>query len=91
MTWSLRSPGTGTLRFIEVKGRLVGATLMITKKEILIALNKPDEFYLAIYLVDGGRVDFRYGRQPFEKKSDFQATSINYDLVMLLAQAHEPA
>ena len=85
-------PGTGTLRFIEVKGRVAGArTVTITKNEILTALNKPDEFYLAICLVDGDRVDVRYVRRPFEKEPDFQATSVNYDLVMLLAQAQEPA
>jgi len=85
-------PGTGTLRFIEVKGRVLGAkTVTITKNEILTALNKPDDFYLAVCLVDGDRVDVRYVRRPFEKEPDFQATSVNYDLVMLLAQAQEPA
>ena len=85
-------PGTGTLRFIEVKGRVVGAqTVTITKNEILTALNKPDDFYLAICLVDGDRVDVRYVRQPFEKEPDFQATSVNYDLPALLAQAQVPA
>jgi|SRR5271157_326797 len=85
-------PGTGTLRFIEVKGRLAGAnTVTITKNEILTALNKPDEFYLAICLVDGDSVDVRYVRQRFEKEPDFQATSVNYYLPALLAQAQEPA
>ncbi len=47
-------PGTGQLRFIEVKGRVIGAkTVTITKNEILTALNKPDEFILAIVEVDG--------------------------------------
>ena len=37
-------PGTGALRFIEVKGRVGGAkTVTITKNEILTGLNKPDE------------------------------------------------
>ncbi|RLB37418.1 MAG: RNA helicase [Deltaproteobacteria bacterium] len=45
-------PGTGKLRFIEVKGRLEGAkTVTITKNEILTALNKPDDFILAVVLV----------------------------------------
>jgi hypothetical protein len=36
-------PGTGRLRFIEVKGRIVGAqTVTVTKNEILTALNKPE-------------------------------------------------
>jgi hypothetical protein len=36
-----RGPGTGKLRFIEVKGRGDGAaTVTVTKNEILYALNK---------------------------------------------------
>jgi hypothetical protein len=43
---------SGRLRFIEVKGRLQGAkTVTVTKNEILTALNKPDDFILAIVLV----------------------------------------
>jgi len=43
---------SGKLRFIEVKGRLQGAkTVTVTKNEILTALNKPDDFILAIVLV----------------------------------------
>jgi len=85
-------PGTGTLRFIEVKGRMAGAkTVTVTKNEILTALNKPDDFYLAVCLVDGDRVDVRYVHRPFEKEPDFQATSVNYDLPALLAQSREPA
>ena len=45
-------PDSGKLRFIEVKGRLRGAkTVTVTKNEILTALNKPDDFILAIVLV----------------------------------------
>ena len=45
-------PACGKLRFIEVKGRLQGAkTVTVTKNEILTALNKPDDFILAIVLV----------------------------------------
>jgi len=55
-------PDTGKLRFIEVKGRLQGAkTVTMTKNEILTALNKPDDFILAIVLVppsdEGPRAD----------------------------------
>ncbi|MCX6028857.1 MAG: DUF3883 domain-containing protein [Chloroflexi bacterium] len=44
-------PGAGNdrLRFIEVKGRISGAeTVTITKNEILTALNKPDDWLLAL-------------------------------------------
>lgn len=86
-------PDTGLLRFIEVKGRAKGAkTVTVTKNEILTALNKPDEFILAIAVIDGDQAaDVRYVRQPFEKEPDFNATSVNYDLSALLAGAEAPA
>ena len=41
-----RVPGTGKLRFIEVKGRVTGAeTVTVTKNEILYSLNKPDDYH----------------------------------------------
>jgi SNF2 family DNA or RNA helicase len=49
-------PGTGQLRFIEVKGRIEGAeTVTVTKNEILAALNKPDNFILALVQVPADR------------------------------------
>ena len=45
--WAI--PGTGLLRFLEVKGRITGAdTVTVSKNEILTALNKPDNFILAL-------------------------------------------
>ena len=41
-----RVPGTGRLRFIEVKGRVHDADT-ITRNEILYSLNKPDDYRLA--------------------------------------------
>jgi hypothetical protein len=85
-------PGTGLLRFIEVKGRVRGAkTVTVTKNEILTGLNKPEDFILALGLLDGDRVEVRYVRQPFVREPDFGATSVNYDLEELLAQAEEPS
>ena len=44
-----RIPGSGKLRFIEVKGRVSGApTITVTRNEILYSLNKPEDFILAI-------------------------------------------
>jgi superfamily II DNA or RNA helicase len=44
-----RNPETGRLRFIEVKGRFSGATIVtLTKNEILTAFNKPDDYILAL-------------------------------------------
>jgi len=35
--------------------------------------------------------EVRSARKPFEKEPDFNATSVNYDLAALLAQAEAPA
>ncbi len=84
-------PGTGKLRFIEVKGRARGAsTVTITKNEILTALNKPEDFILDIGLVEGDTVDLPYVRQPFQREPDFGVTSVNYDLDELLSRGHLP-
>jgi superfamily II DNA or RNA helicase len=87
-----RVPGTGTLRFLEVKGRVAGSdTVTLTKNEILTALNKPEEFILAVVEVDGDTVrPPRYVRQPFTREPDFGANSVNYDLSKLLARAEQP-
>src|SRR5258706_9550370 len=50
-----RIPGTGKLRFLEVKGRIEGAaTITVTKNEILYSLNKPEDFILAIVEFQSG-------------------------------------
>ena len=88
-----RVPGTGRLRFIEVKGRVAGAdTVTVTKNEILYSLNKPDDFILALVeFMDGGAHRVRYLRRPFHREPDFGVTSVNYDFAELLARAGEPA
>ncbi len=83
--------GTGRLRFLEVKGRRAGAeTVTITKNEILTALNKPEEFILAIVEVNGENVTTRYVRRPFRREPDFGVTSVNYGLGELWAKGGEP-
>jgi SNF2 family DNA or RNA helicase len=87
-----RVPGTGKLRFIEVKGRVAGAeAVTVTRNELLYSLNKPDDFILALveFRDDGGH-DVRYVRRPFQKEPDFGVTSVNYDFAELLARAEEP-
>jgi superfamily II DNA or RNA helicase len=81
-----RVPPGGKLRFIEVKGRhRDGKTITVTRNEILTALNKPDDFMLAIVQVDGDQVgDPRYLTRPFTKEPDFHVTSVNYDVRQLL-------
>ncbi|GAC1406421.1 MAG: hypothetical protein NVSMB49_26070 [Ktedonobacteraceae bacterium] len=84
-------PGTGRLRFLEVKGRTQGAkTVIITKNEILTALNKPDDFLLAIVEVDGEETTTHYITRPFQREPDFDATSVMYDLAKLLDKEVRP-
>ncbi|ESY27445.1 RNA helicase [Mesorhizobium sp. LNJC391B00] len=85
-------PGTGRLRFLEVKGRVAGAdTVTVTKNEILYSLNKPDDFILAIVELDGERHRVHYIRKPFRAEPDFHAASVNYNLRDLIAMGKEPA
>ena len=68
MTSSSRDPKTGKLRFIEVKGRIQGARdVIVTKNEILTALNKPEDFILAIVFVDGERAETTISVNPSTK------------------------
>ncbi|MEP6651977.1 MAG: helicase-related protein [Myxococcales bacterium] len=87
-----RVPGTGKLRFVEVKGRLAGAaTITVTRNEILYSLNKPDDFILAIVeFLDDETHRTHYVRLPFQREPDFGVTSVNYDFADLLARAEPP-
>jgi superfamily II DNA or RNA helicase len=85
-------PNSGHLRFIEVKGRVSGAScITVTKNEIMYSLNKPDQFILAIveFLPDGGH-NLHYVRKPFQREPDFGVTSVNYDFSELLKKAEQP-
>lgn len=85
-------PGSGKLRFIEVKGRLTGAdTITVTRNEILYSLNKPEDFILAIVEFDGDSHHVHYVRQPFTREPDFGVTSVNYDFADLITRASRPA
>jgi hypothetical protein len=88
-----RVPGTGRLRFIEVKGRVAGAdTITVTRNEILYSLNKPDDFVLAmVEFGEDGAHRVRYLRRPFQREPDFGVTSVNYDFAELLVRAGEPS
>mgnify|MGYP003393344436 CR=1 FL=1 len=85
-------PGTGKLRFIEVKGRVSGAAnITVTRNEILYSLNKPEDFILAIVEFTGNdshRV--HYLREPFKREPDFGVTSVNYDFDELLNRSEAP-
>jgi SNF2 family DNA or RNA helicase len=88
-----RIPGTGKLRFIEVKGRVSGApTITVTRNEILYSLNKPDDFILAIVeFFDAETHKVHYLRQPFNREPDFDVTSVNYDFAGLIGRSVPPS
>lgn len=87
------NPETRDLRFIEVKGRVKGATTVtVSRNEILTGLNAPKRFILAVGIVDGESVSsLTYIRQPFDKEPDFDAHSVNYKLKPLLKKGGAPA
>ena len=87
-----RIPGTGKLRFLEVKGRVSGApTITVTRNEILYSLNKPDDFILAIVeFLDTDAYQVHYIRRPFHREPDFGVTSVNYDFPDLLSRSKSP-
>ena len=87
-----RVPGTGKLRFIEVKGRVTGAPVItVTRNEILYSMNKPDDFILAIVEFDGNDHRVHYIRRPFQREPDFGVTSVNYNFNELLGKAAPPS
>lgn len=88
-------PGTGRLRFIEVKGRTADAdTVTVTKNEILYSLNKPDDYILAMVAFGAeGSHEVRYLRRPFHEKgvtTDFAGATVNFPFAQLLAEAAPP-
>jgi SNF2 family DNA or RNA helicase len=83
-----RNPSDACLRFIEVKGRAKGAdTVTVTKNEILTALNKPEEFILALVEVDGASTHTVYLKKPFRNAPDFTVTGVIFDMAELMGNA----
>ena len=82
-----RDPSTGTIRFIEVKGRAAGADVItVTRNEILFSLNNPEHYILAIITFgDDGTHQETYLKAPFRTAPDFGAQSVNYSLDELRA------
>lgn len=78
------------LRMIEVKGRQKGATTVtVSKNEMLTALNKPEEFILAIVEVDGAKTHTVYLKEPFNgiDKPGFMEVSRNFNIAELVQNA----
>jgi superfamily II DNA or RNA helicase len=85
-------PKAGQLRFIEVKGRAEGADMVtVTKNEILTALNKPNDYVLAIVFVEpDGTAIPRYLVKPFDQEPDFATASVTFKVKELLSRTPMP-
>jgi hypothetical protein len=85
----------GRLWFIEVKGRVEGAdTVTVTKSEIGVGRNKPDQFILALVEVPGdGQPQVWYLRRAFDGSGDlpFGAIRVTFDWKQLANRCEAPA
>lgn len=80
------------LRFIEVKARAAGTiAVRVTRNEILTALNRPDEFILAVALIDGDQRQLRCIRRTFQHEPDVAVESVSHKLDEILARGEAPA
>lgn len=79
------------MRFIEVKGRHKDAaeTVTVTRNEHLTALNRPDNYILAIVSVDGNRVHVTYLTRAISANPDFASINTNFSVSLLRQSAKE--
>jgi superfamily II DNA or RNA helicase len=83
---------TGSLRFIEVKGRAVGGdVVMVTRNELMCALNKGSDFALAIVQVEDGfgRIPV-YVRNFVDREPGFAETAVAFDINKLMSVGTMP-
>ena len=82
-----RDGTTGHLRFIEVKGRHSAAReVILTKNEILAALNAPEAYFLAVVKVEDGFAGVPTYVQNFvEREPGWNEVGVIFNLARLLA------
>ena len=85
-------PKNEHIRFIEVKGRIIGAdSVMVTRQEVITSLHEPEKFILAIVQVENGLArEPRYIRKPFSQEPEFHVTAFQTSIKALLKQAQSP-
>jgi hypothetical protein len=66
-------------------------TARVARNENLTAMNKPDDFTLAIGQVDDGQQKLVHIRLPFRQEPDFAVESINCNLMEILSRGEAPA
>jgi hypothetical protein len=78
----------GHLRFIEVKGRAAGSeTVSVTRNEMMVGFNEPDQFILAVVEVDGADRSVHYVRRPFDRQPGFAEVAATFRINDLLTRA----
>jgi hypothetical protein len=87
-----RDARTGHLRFIEVKGRAEGGEIvMLSKNELLAALNAADAFILAIVRIEAGFARRPvYVRRFFNRELGFAENAVAFTIADLLTIGREP-
>ena len=86
------NPRTKKHRFIEVKGRTSDAkTVTVSRNEIITALNKPDDYILAVVTINNSEViSTKYVWKPFDVEPSFDTVSVNFNLNELTSRAVSP-
>jgi hypothetical protein len=86
-----RDRTTGHLRLIEVKGRHADARdVILTKNELLAALNAPEAFYLALVKVSDGQAQPPVYVQRFvQREPGFAETAVVFSISDLLVMGGE--
>jgi superfamily II DNA or RNA helicase len=83
-----RPQGGGHLRFIEVKGRAAGSeTVSVTRNEMMVGFNEPDQFILAVVEVDGADRSVHYVRRPFDRQPGFAEVAATFRITDLLTRS----
>ena len=87
-----KDPETGDLHFIEVKGRAHdAANVVLTRNEILRALNVPERWVLAVVLVkDDVAAEPFYVREFDWGQPSFATTHVTFAMKALKAQGEVP-
>jgi hypothetical protein len=72
---------SGSLRFIEVKGRAAGKTdITVTHNEMKSAANAPDKCILAVVIIDGGKRNVIYFMNWIDAGPSFAESKRTLDL-----------
>ena len=77
------------MRFIEVKGRAKGSseTVTVTRNEQLTALNRTDNYILALVTVDGKTSHVTYLTGAFVDNPDFASVNTTFSTSSLMQRA----